>query len=78
MLTTTPFYRYHERVELYLHPPSGPVQACNGIALLFLKKKRTWCLLPEDCAVTAKQVGCQYNYTIICIMCTFGGFNKRK
>jgi hypothetical protein len=25
--------RGHERVELYLYPPSVPVQACNGTAL---------------------------------------------
>jgi hypothetical protein len=30
----TPFYRRgHERVELYLYPPSKPVQACNGTDL---------------------------------------------
>jgi hypothetical protein len=27
-------HRGHERVELYLDPPWGPVQACNGAALL--------------------------------------------
>jgi hypothetical protein len=33
----TPFYRRdHERVNLYLHRPSGPVQACNGTALSLL------------------------------------------
>jgi hypothetical protein len=34
MLTTHPFWcRGYERVELYLYPPSWPVQASNGSAL---------------------------------------------
>jgi hypothetical protein len=33
----TPFQRRcHERLEPYLYPPSGPVQACNGTALPLL------------------------------------------
>ena len=33
----TPFQRRgHGRVELYLYPPSGPHQACNGITTFFM------------------------------------------
>jgi hypothetical protein len=35
--------RGHERVELYLFLPSGPVQACNGTALPFtIRLNKQW------------------------------------
>ena len=41
LLTAHPLLcRGHGRVELYLYPPSGPHQACNGITLPFYCHKR--------------------------------------
>jgi hypothetical protein len=54
VLTTHPFYRRgHERVELYLYPPSRPVQACNGTALPLPFKKKCYYLVVNWTALLA-------------------------
>jgi hypothetical protein len=55
VMLTTPYSkrRVHERIELYLYSPSGPVEACNGTAYFIIVVKN------------GKMTG--YMYTPVCV-----------